>query len=477
MSTADQAFDATTNSVPTRDNVAVENEDKLNQPGVTSNQAHDVPHKSIPTGDEDELDNSDAVSDTSTLEWDHESFETFQHRVLELALTLWDGTKASDIEVTRLAGGGYNRIIGITKIMTEQQQSLQPGILKRLWTFMTNWAAKMRSETIQTARLEYILRIPRMDAARLDQYVAALHYVQNLGGIPVPDIVAFDETTNNRLGIRYMVQNRLPGTDLLKTFPDLDHNQKFRVAVELGQVFRTMLSTKSAVAGRLVLPRTVRSSKSSVYEASVEPLFQPDLPTIVQIKPNLAIKDLLSGIFQEREAQLFREHGSKCKSWSHNDRFIAMTSELDAEGWFASKDISICHLDFEPRNILVDITKNSPQPIVSAILDWDSAALAPSFMSCRPPLWIWAWAEDEDEDERTANDEPPTEEGRILKQAFEQAAGPEFIRYAYPSAYRLARRLVQFAMDGITFSQDFRDADAMLEEWAELRKSSVTVDT
>jgi hypothetical protein len=45
------------------------------------------------------------------------------------------------------------------------------------------------------------------------------------------------------------------------------------------------------------------------------------------------------------------------------------------------------------------------------------------------------------------------------------------MKIAYETAYRLARRLVRFIIDGIRFSKDYRDADAMLEEWAVIQKT------
>ncbi|KAH5037164.1 hypothetical protein HBI65_198570 [Parastagonospora nodorum] len=483
MAPADQAFDVSTNSVPSQHDVNLEDENELKQPqpGVTSDQAPHVPHESIATlnevkpEDDDEFDQPDTVSDSSTLVYDHEAFDTFRHRVAEFVLTLWDGAKASDIEVTRMSGGGFNRVISITRTIPRQQKSMLACSFKRLWTFIADRSTKMRHDTCQPRCLDYILRIPRFDAAQLDRDVAALRYVQKLRSIPVPDVVAFDETPNNKLGSPYMLQNRLSGTDLLHTFHRLDHDQKCRVAEELGRVFHAMLSRKCPVAGKLILPHTVSSSKDDGDQICVEPLFQSELPTRGQVKHNLATKDLLTEIFEERK-EGFEDMGNNFEA-GYMNRFSAMAIELHAEGWFANNDISVCHLDFEPRNILIDITKDAPQPIISGILDWDSAALAPSFMSCKPPLWIWAWADDEDEDEQTANDEPPNEEGRVLKRTFEQAAGPEFAGYAYPSAYRLARRLLRFAMDEMRSTEDFNEADAMLEEWAELRKSSAIVDT
>jgi aminoglycoside phosphotransferase (APT) family kinase protein len=400
------------------------------------------------TENEDQIDmgsdcSSSVYSDSSSLVYDHEPFESFQAKVLNLAITILEGVDTNDIEVTRMKGGGFNRIIGISTKGSAQEENV-----------------------------EYVLRIPRFDAARMDQDVAALNYVKKLGNIPVPDIVAFDETSNNKLGDPYMVQKKLAGTVLLSTFPDLDQNQKIRVATELGQVFNRMLSKKTTVAGKLILPWNVNKSEDMNEEISLEPLFQAETPTLDLLEPNLATRDLLSRIFEERKIENVRNcPANTIRPWL-SDQFTVMANELHDDGWFASNQVSLCHLDFEPRNILIDTARDAAQPIISGILDWDSAALAPSFMSCAPPLWIWAWADDEDEDERTANDVPPTEENRALKSAFEEAAGAEFVRYAYPSAYRLARRLIRFAIDGQRSNEDLKEAEAMLAEWKEIRVGS-----
>ncbi|OTB01695.1 hypothetical protein M426DRAFT_323201, partial [Hypoxylon sp. CI-4A] len=143
-----------------------------------------------------------------------------------------------------------------------------------------------------------------------------------------------------------------------------------------------------------------------------------------------------------------------------------MAFGLYEEGWF--KDVQNClvHLDLEPRNILIDSEAKAEEPIITAVIDWDSAILAPAFMACKPPQWIWGWLHGQEEDERTANDVPETSENRELKEAFEQAAGPEYLRFAYAPEYRLARRLVRFAVEGRMWSSvHHRDAEKLFEEW------------
>lgn len=426
-------------------------------------------HMELENQDED---HSDEESDSSTLVYDHEQFETFQIKVLDFALTHWNGIDRDDIKVSRMKGGGYNRVIGISIKTASKKVSYMTSIM-RLLSLNRIMGIPIETDSEQENMLDCILRIPRFEEPRLDQGVAALLFVRQLGNIPVPEIVTFDKTPKNKLGGPYMVLERLPGTSLLYTFPDLDQSQKIRVATELGQVFNRMLSKKTTVAGKLTLPASTASAEQKIDDFSLEPLFLLDSPTTDQLQPNLTTKDLLSRVFEERRVDDLREDPFCVLGPWLQDQFTTMAKELHEDGWFASNDISLCHLDFEPRNILVDATRDASQPIVSGILDWDSAVLAPSFMSCAPPLWIWTWVNDGDEDERTANDVPPTEEGRSLKKAFEEAAGPEFVRYAYPSAYRLARRLVRFAIDGVFSNEQVTEAEEMFKEWTELRSGSM----
>lgn len=181
-------------------------------------------------------------------------------------------------------------------------------------------------------------------------------------------------------------------------------------------------------------------------------------------------------MFTQRKTEALKHMRAHAFRVELMDQFTTMASELNADGWFAGTGPSLYHEDLHPHNNLVSPTTQAPEPIITGVLDWDCAAFSLSFMSSAPPLWIWAWLDDEDEDERTANDTPPTEEGRELKEVFGQAAGPLYVRYAYPSAYRLARRLMRFAINGVYCTKDMEDSAEMLQERSELRSSGVRLE-
>ncbi|KAJ5722962.1 hypothetical protein N7488_000997 [Penicillium malachiteum] len=92
-------------------------------------------------------------------------------------------------------------------------------------------------------------------------------------------------------------------------------------------------------------------------------------------------------------------------------------------------------------------------------------------MSCTPPVWIWAADEHYDEDERLAGEIPSTPECRQIKEVFEEAAGPNYLRYAYLPQYRLARTLCRFVINGLASNEDFNKSDQLQSEWDELREA------
>lgn len=389
---------------------------------------------------------SDVESESSTVVYDHESFDTFRNRVLLfVGKTIWPDAPTENIAIERMRGGGFNRIIGLKLLVGEEAVSYP---------------------------MQHILRVPRFDAAQVDRDVAVLRFLQLHSSIPAPRVIKFDETENNELKCPYMVQNRIPGTDLYKKYPELDHDARCRLARELGCIFHQMLAVRSSMAGRLVLSEVDKNPNTPLHVVAFQPSNSTLSTEYTDLPSTQPVKKFLTDSFQilkEVALKLDINDTIGCKIM---DEFASMATQLDSEGWLVDVPYTLAHLDLAPRNILVNLAENLEQPIISAVLDWDSAVLAPMFMSCAPPVWLWAWQDDEDEDERLANDKPPTPEGCQIKQLFEAAAGHDYLKYAYEPSYRLARRLVRFAIDGVRYNEDFKEADMMLQEWSSIHQSS-----
>lgn len=425
-------------------------------------------------GPEPGSESSRVPTPSSTIYYQQESFDGILPKVIDLARsTIWPGSDPDDqVTVERLKGGSFNRVIGLT--------------LTRSETTNQDATSSQHIEPLSSERsVKRILRIPRFDSGQIAANAAAFLFARRYLGTQVPRVTIIDKTDDNILKKPYMVQNRLNGRPVSQAYPELGHDQKCRVARDLGRAVRNMLAVRSTQIGSLVL---LQDDKTRDAEFGVIPwrpeIFWSEAETDEPIAYSEgagteSTAELLRTRFRQELARDLRSFGEGVDSpYSEAlyGAFCSMASELDADGWFKHCDgyITLAHLDLEPRNIMVDPTCGPDRPIISGILDWDSAVLAPMFMSCTPPMWIWGWLEGEDEDERKAGEEPVDPEQKELKLIFEEAAGPFYLRFAYEPAYRLARRLVRLAVGGIHSNEDDREARAMLTEWRSIHGGNTT---
>ena len=414
-------------------------------------------------------------SDSSTLIYGHEPFDQFSLRVKDLCHMIWDSPKQAlierlyrsqiggilhvknvfsslrlsspnDFEVERLAGGGFNRIIGITVL---------------------------NKKTTPTRRL--ILRVPRFEDARPEREVAALRFIRQHTSIPVAEIEAVDFTTNNPLKKPYVIQKRVSGHDLQACIQDLDQEQLCVLTKELGGILIALQSVKNPAPGVIEATYDEGWSRFCVRPFELKTPFgivqeprEGQEVTSSQQQTTLGFFRVQLGRWKAADAQ-YGEH--KVHLW---DCLIAAAGQIDQAGFFDDDDNCLSHLDFQARNIMVDVKTKSTLS-VSGVLDWDSAIFAPKFVSCAPPWWIWADEdnEDDEDDESKANNPPRSETGQELKRFFEDTVGQDFLRYAYEPQYRLARTLFKIAMHGIRSNEYFRLAETFLEEWAKLYDSIV----
>ncbi|KAI2629184.1 hypothetical protein GGS26DRAFT_591855 [Hypomontagnella submonticulosa] len=371
------------------------------------------------------------------------NFSEFGPRALLFAhSTLWHDARLEDISIERMQGGECNDIFGLTR----------------------------RENTATGSRgVRYILRVPAFRNARVDRDVAALEFVGQHTQIPVPEVISFDDTIHNSLGCPFQIQSRIEGTNFHTAFPDLDHAARSKIAHELGGVFRQMLDTRSNTAG---LPAFLSEIQNAHVPLYIEKFGTNDVQLTALDSPTT--ETILEHFYTNFESQKDYElevNPEDSRIPRFMDQFCDMVEELDERGYF--KDVSHClaHLDFSSYNVLIHQTSDPQQPIVSGIVDWDSADLAPAFMACKPPFWIWRGIEDELENERFDHDEPLTPEARQLKDIFDEAAGPEYRRFAYEPVYRLVRRLMYFVSDGRMDGEDFLEANVMLREWRHMRST------
>ena len=80
-------------------------------------------------------------------------------------------------------------------------------------------------------------------------------------------------------------------------------------------------------------------------------------------------------------------------------------------------------------------------------------------------------SDDDNEFEPLVYEEPEEEDHRELKHAFDDAAGAEYMRFAYHPAYRLARSLFGLILSGMHTGEYIEHCEAMLKEWHGARET------
>ncbi|KAK3314202.1 hypothetical protein B0H66DRAFT_630683 [Apodospora peruviana] len=226
-------------------------------------------------------------------------------------------------------------------------------------------------------------------------------------------------------------------------------------ARELAGIYRQLLETRNAVPGFTVFPEDDRSVQASVLVWPFDPLQTGNLDrTFPVVRDRLSatpysnsapaqhVGGMLVEALKSRQAALLAS-GRQFEA-AIDGKLLGVASDMHAEGWFDNVGYSFVNRDLVPHNIIE-----------------------------------WLDDDDDDDDDTQRNEylpeprtmeEPETPEARELKQIFDDAAGPEYVRFAYNPVYRLARALIVAVLDGMDGNEPFQRAMRMVAEWSKRKQ-------
>ena len=78
------------------------------------------------------------------------------------------------------------------------------------------------------------------------------------------------------------------------------------------------------------------------------------------------------------------------------DDMLNVVREIDSLGFFKPDLNCLCHLDFHPCSIMVEVHPDDTIEI-AGVLEGDKGVLAPKLVNCEPPGWLWV----QDQETRT----------------------------------------------------------------------------
>ena len=428
-------------------------------------------------------------SRTSTLKYDQEPFTQYQIRVKSLCHMLWPAEPGIATSERGVGGATKSRILDAVRVK-KLRRFLSPSTEKELvierldggtYNRVTGISVK---ETSMSDSKYLILRAPRPEMAaygHIEREVAILRYVRQNTTLPVPDVIRFDVTANNPLESGYVIQSRLPGVSLRTMWDELTHDHRCKIAEEIGKIVLALQAVKSPTPGiieasgderaqsYIVRPFDVKSAYDGDWKSKI-PGFKPDGATATSQQDPL---QWLGTQFGRWLAYELLQSPGQILYWDYQLRFVKAAREMEEFGFLGDGQNCLHHFDLAARNFMVQIQPDG-SPTISGIVDWDSAAFVPTFVSCAPLSWLWTSKMHYDSNGNEVDGTPSTPEQEEIKEVFEETVGFDWEWFAYQPGFRLARELFYFAQHGNQDQMATKRAEKFLKEWDSLYASKKT---
>ncbi|CAG5169910.1 uncharacterized protein ALTATR162_LOCUS7100 [Alternaria atra] len=407
----------------------------------------------------------DVVSIAAMILQDQEPFETFQHKVVELAAKQFPRSP-KDIAIYQMKGGSYNRVVGVIISSKPKKSGLHWFLRRCLGARGKKATPKLEPYIVRIPRTRYEDEDPAATMARhMERKVAILKTVGSRLPSPVPKVFSYDLTTTNVFERPYMIQTRLPGRNLwLELWSQLNEQQKKYVAKHITDLAPVIASVEG-LAGNISSGNLSRPSTSSIYVDAFYTQAYDDQQTCKPTLTRKPIDHLLERCEQWRACE--RSTGFCFEEiW---DGFGAISKALEIRDFLYGSCVLV-HGDLKPYNLLAEV-RNETEVDITGVIDWDSAIIAPEFMAYRAPFWLWT-PEDMDsekaDEETMASFEPISEEGQGLKQVFLENASEKYKLYAFAPEAMLARRMFHILQESLRSAWEFEEAKNVIRKWNEL---------
>ncbi|KAG8747490.1 hypothetical protein FRC10_000626 [Ceratobasidium sp. 414] len=383
---------------------------------------------------------SNVSSETSTVAFSHEPFETYQARVRNLLCALYGPDTGRAAEIARLPGGGFNHLI---------------------------------------------LRVPRFSDANVATQVGLLRALH--ASLPVPMVEHYDAGVDNALGEPYVLLRRLPGQNLYDVLLEMDLNERCGVAKQVAQLIAKIHDVvlppgigplSGDCEGKLRIqcfpnspphpdgPKETAPTENQGGAEDIRGCAPPPATFLEFVATRLA--GLTAHALQQGPDHAFRV--GLCNELLHASKRLLHTFAL-------SNRIVLFHRDFAARNILVARAAHGGGWTITGVLDWDECEAAPLEIAAVWPGWLWASKDEEEADFNENEWDPdlpvPNEECERIKRAF-----VEEIEKLEPGFQELVRRtrdgclrpLYERARGGIGSNEDMKDVDRVVEAAQRLAK-------
>lgn len=329
----------------------------------------------------------------------------------------WWGT-TKDIE--------ESRILKLAREYIDPNGELNGGCFlrwKKSGTFNTAYIVQFLGGNTASDRL--VIRIPhyanqwqgpqKPDAYAMRSWVLTTKYIKRYTGLPIPEVLAYDITTDNIIGLPYVIMECLEGTPLCEEWWSLagsgplkeDAGVSYEPTLEAKRQ-KILVSIAKTMAKFQDIPSFAEAGMLR-FTKDDEDALDPDIGGMYRAKAGIHDYD---GSF-EHETEWEHQYYDSYKKyrrllqswWEKNDsgfdngalrrcflgmlRVLRTIVELNPTATrrptqAAAEEFVLCPPDFDWQNVMIDDDCN-----VTGLLDWDYCYTQPSYLGwVSPPLFL-----------------------------------------------------------------------------------------
>ncbi|KAK5626765.1 hypothetical protein RRF57_002480 [Xylaria bambusicola] len=254
--------------------------------------------------------------------------------------------------------------------------------------------------------------------------VTTLRWLRDHTSVPVPKVLAFDDSNNNEIGFEWILMELMPGLSAYERWRTMPMEQKELIAKRMAEIqaelfyygklnlaFRGIGTLHTNTTGEAVdVPLPVAPGTLVAHEFFMGDRFKYDVPRGPFHSSSAWLDSLLKIIILEQTAAIEKAEDDGEKEGAEEilatarrllpllPKIFPETQEMEAQ------PTVLWHDDLNLRNILVDEKGG-----ITAIVDWECVSTVPIWMTTSMPKFLQGDNRTEEPIRDTYRDETPSE--------------------------------------------------------------------
>ncbi|KAK6452980.1 hypothetical protein FP744_10009231 [Trichoderma asperellum] len=293
--------------------------------------------------------------------------------------------------------------------------------LKPVWTREPSLDAITKIYLVRTSQQQFIIRVspPVCPRTKTRGEITTLRLLRRVTTVPVPEVVAFDDSADNEIGFEWILMEHMPGFSAYNQWRTLTMSQKVALVRQVAEFQAQIFRHEFSEIGTLILGKGESSQEERPGEVISNMFFwDSHFDYDITRGPFRSSHDWLAAylefIVQDQLAAL----GEAEDEEDEEDikfalvlarRLINLLPKIFPSAERLSESTVIWHDDFSLSNILVD-----DEGKIEAIIDWECVSAMPQWSATQMPRFLEPTRENEPKRQDYADEAPEDNEDTNL---------------------------------------------------------------